>query len=135
MPDVNELLAAAEDALKNAHAPYSRLKVGAAILSASGRIHTGCNVESVAFPVGGCAEHHAIAAAVRAEGSTLRIQRIAIAALDAEDKPMAIPPCGACRQLIHEFGPKSEVTFLARSGKVETFAIGTLLPESFVFEP
>ena len=56
MNDVAQLLAAADEALKNAHAPYSRLKVGAAILSATGKVHTGCNVESVAFPVGGCAE-------------------------------------------------------------------------------
>jgi cytidine deaminase len=135
MTDVARLLAAADEALRYAHAPYSRLKVGAAILSSAGNVHTGCNVESVAFPVGGCAEHHAIAAAVRAEGPRLRIKKIAIAALDGDDKPMAIPPCGACRQLIHEFGPQAEVSFLARSGRIETFAIGTLLPESFVLEP
>lgn len=135
MPDVNELLAAAGEALKCAHAPYSKLKVGAAVLTTSGRVHTGCNVESVAFPVGGCAEHHAIAAAVRAEGPRVRVVKVAVAALDGHDAPMPIPPCGACRQLIHEFGHDAEVSFLARSGKVETFKIGTLLPESFVFEP
>lgn len=128
------LLAAATEALANAHAPFSRLQVGAAVLSASGRVHTGCNVESVAFPVGGCAEHHAIAAAVRAEGSGLRLVAVAVAARDARGRDVPIPPCGACRQLIHEFGPGCTVSFRAGSGCVETFSIDHLLPETFSFD-
>jgi cytidine deaminase len=131
--DPAALLAHAVEALRFAHSPYSQLKVGAAVLTASGRIHSGCNVESVAFPVGGCAEHHAIAAAVRAEGSGVRLLAVAVAARDALDRDVPIPPCGACRQLILEFGPQAQVSFHARSGRVETFAIGTLLPESFDF--
>lgn len=134
MTDHQSLLEHAREALHFAHAPYSRLRVGAAVLTDSGRIHTGCNVESVAFPVGGCAEHHALAAAVRAEGPRLRLVAVAVAARDGQDREVPIPPCGACRQLIHEFGPAAEVIFHARSGRVETFSIGTLLPESFVFE-
>jgi cytidine deaminase len=127
------LLTHANEALQFAHAPYSRLKVGAAVLTDSGRIHTGCNVESVAFPIGGCAEHHALAAAVRAEGSKVRLVAVAVAARDGDNRDVPIPPCGACRQLIHEFGPDAEVTFLARSGRVQSFSIGILLPESFTF--
>jgi cytidine deaminase len=127
------LLAHANEALQFAHAPYSKLKVGAAVLTESGRIHTGCNVESVAFPVGGCAEHHALAAAVRAEGPKLRVIAVAVAAINGEGRDVPIPPCGACRQLIHEFGPGAEVTFHARSGLVESFPISVLLPETFSF--
>jgi cytidine deaminase len=134
-PDRDALLAAATEALAKAHAPFSRLHVGAAVLSTSGRVHTGCNVESVAFPVGGCAEHHAIAAAVRAEGSGVRLLAVAVAARNAQGIDVPIPPCGACRQLIHEFGPGCTVTFRAGSGRIENFPIGHLLPETFSFEP
>ncbi len=133
MTDIQALLDQAHTALQFAHAPYSKLKVGAAVLSESGRIHTGCNVESVAFPVGGCAEHHALAAAVRAEGPGLRVVAVAVAAINGEGRDVPIPPCGACRQLIHEFGPGAEVTFHARSGRVQSFPISVLLPETFSF--
>ena len=134
MSDSTALLAHATEALRFAHAPYSKLKVGAAVLAASGQVYSGCNVESVAFPVGGCAEHHALAAAVRAEGSSLRLIAVAVAARDGDDRDVPIPPCGACRQLIHEFGPRAEVSFRARSGRIECFAISALLPESFSFD-
>lgn len=133
--DRDALLAAATAALAQAHAPYSRFKVGAAVLSAAGHVHSGCNVESVAFPVGGCAEHHAIAAAVRAEGPGLRLVAVAVAARDAAGRDVPIPPCGACRQLIREFGADDcTVTFRAGSGRIETYAIRHLLPESFSFD-
>lgn len=132
--EILELLDQAGQALKQAHAPYSRLHVGAALRSASGRVHTGCNVESAAFPVGGCAEHHAIAAAVRAEGSALRIISIAVLAVDGEGRTPAIPPCGACRQLIHEFGPDATVLFRGRDGAIQSHAIDALLPHSFSLE-
>jgi cytidine deaminase len=135
MTDTHELLHAAGDALQKAHAPYSKLKVGAAVRSTSGRIYSGCNVESVAFPVGGCAEHHAIAAAVRAEGPTVRLTAVAVRAIDGHEREVPIPPCGGCRQLIHEFGPAAKVTFLGLRGQLVTFGIGELLPESFTFDP
>lgn len=129
------LLARAGAALAQAHAPFSRLRVGAAVLTAGGNVYTGCNVESVAFPVGGCAEHHAIAAAVLAEGPRMRLVRVAVAARDRNDAAAAVPPCGACRQLIHEFGPDAKVAFLAQSGEVVQRAIGVLLPDSFTLDP
>jgi cytidine deaminase len=133
-PDRDALVAAATEALAQAHAPYSRLRVGAAVLTDSGRVHTGCNVESAAFPVGGCAEHHAIAAAVRAEGSGVRLRAVAVAARDERGRDLPIPPCGACRQLIHEFGPDAEVTFRANGGALRTFRMRELLPETFCFD-
>lgn len=128
-----ELLDHANQALRHSHAPYSRLSVGAALRSAGGRIHSGCNVESAAFPVGGCAEHHAIAAAVRAEGSAMRIERIAVLAVDGDGITPPIPPCGACRQLIREFGPDAVVLFRGSEGGIEQHRIVDLLPHSFTF--
>jgi|SRR5690606_28815206 len=128
--DMDLLLARAGQALRCAHAPWSRFRVGAAVLSAQGNVYTGCNVESVAFPVGGCAEHHAIAAGVLAEGADFRVVRIAVAAhRDGSEAP--VPPCGACRQLIAEFGPGAEVAFLGRDGAIAQLSITELLPESF----
>lgn len=132
--DLELLLARAGEALRCAHAPYSRFRVGAALLSAQGNVYTGCNVESVAFPVGGCAEHHAIAAGVLAEGAEFQVLRIAIAAhRDGAEAP--VPPCGACRQLIAEFGPEAQVTFRARDGRMACYGIAELLPESFQLPP
>lgn len=135
MSDTHELLAAAQQALLRAYAPYSRLRVGSALRSASGKVYVGCNVENAAFPIGGCAEHHAIANAVMAEGPALRIEAIAVAALDDADRPVPIPPCGACRQFIFEFGPAALVSFPGRDGTVLSLPITELLPHTFEFEP
>lgn len=128
-----DLLQAAGEALGHAHAPYSKLRVGAAVRAASGRVYTGCNVECAAFPLGGCAERHAIAAAVLAEGRSARISAIAISALDEQGHAVAIPPCGGCRQLIFEFGPDAEVVFRGRDGHPAVHAIRGLLPHAFEF--
>lgn len=133
MTDIQQLLAAATAASENAYAPYSRLFVGAAVLTGSGDIYSGCNVENVAFPVGGCAEHHAIAAAVRAEGAAMRLRAVAISARAADGGCVAITPCGACRQLILEFGADAEVIFRAQDGEPVRLGIAELLPHSFAF--
>lgn len=132
--ELDLLLARAGEALRCAHAPWSGFRVGAAVLSEQGNVYTGCNVESVAFPVGGCAEHHAIAAGVLAEGAEFRVSRIAVAA-HRDGSAAPVPPCGACRQLIAEFGADAEVAFLGRDGAIARFSIATLLPESFSLEP
>ncbi|MBL8244824.1 MAG: cytidine deaminase [Rhodanobacteraceae bacterium] len=126
-----DLLDESAVAMRQAYAPYSQLFVGAALRSASGQVYSGCNVECGAFGIGGCAERNAIAAAVRAEGAGLRIEAVAISAVDKHDTPMAIPPCGACRQLIRELGPRAEVVFLGGEGLVQT-DINALLPHNFV---
>ena len=106
---------------KNAYAPYSNFKVGAAIL-AGGKIYVGCNVENAAYPVGICAERSALAAAVTAGNST--IDAVVITA----DKPLT--PCGMCRQALAEFNP--EVPILMISDQMEAQAtLGQLLPDPF----
>jgi cytidine deaminase len=120
----------------NAYAPYSSFRVGAALRTGSGGLYAGCNVENSAFPVGGCAERHAIAAAVAAEGQAMRIVAIAVAAFDPTGESVACAPCGACRQAIIEFGPTARVTF--RSGAEDalaTVSAETLLPAAFSFNP
>jgi cytidine deaminase len=106
---------------KNAYAPYSSFKVGAAILS-GGKIYVGCNVENAAYPVGLCAERSALAAAVAAGNKT--IEAVVITA----DRPLT--PCGMCRQALAEFNP--EVPILMISDQMEAQAtLGQLLPDPF----
>ncbi len=129
------LMQAAEQAVLRAYAPYSRLRVGAAVQSLSGNIYVGCNVENAAFPIGGCAEHHAIAAAVVAEGPGVRLDAVAVCALDDADQSVPIPPCGACRQFIFEFGPTAVVSFPGQGGVLQSMLITELLPHTFEFAP
>ncbi|OHE82429.1 MAG: hypothetical protein A2X76_01985 [Lysobacterales bacterium GWF1_69_6] len=129
------LVSMAEHTLAQAHAPWSGLSVGAVVLTRGGDLHAGCNVESAAFPLGGCAERHAIAAAVLAEGPGMEIVAVAIAARDAGGQLRAIPPCGACRQLIHEFGKDAWVGWRTGDGTSAWHAIGALLPEAFELPP
>lgn len=128
-----DLLRAASSALVHAHAPHSKLRVGAAVRVASGKVYSGCNVECAAYPLGGCAERHAIAAAVLAEGSSIEISAIAICALDEHGNAVPIPPCGGCRQLILEFGREAEVVFRGRDGEIAIHAIRALLPHAFEY--
>ena len=120
------LLKAAQSAQKNAYAPYSGFRVGAAILGRSGAIFSGCNVENVAYPEGTCAEAGAIAAMVAA-GET-RIAEIAVIG----DAPDPVTPCGGCRQKIAEFAPPGvPVTMANLSGDTLTMKIEELLPFAF----
>jgi cytidine deaminase len=124
----------AEQAARNAYAPYSAFRVGAAVSTEAGAVYIGCNVENSAFPVGGCAERHAIAAAVAAEGHTMRLSAVAVIALDPAGEPVPCAPCGACRQAILEFGPGAQVIF--RTGDADpvvTVTAEELLPGAFSF--
>lgn len=125
------LLELAEQAGQQAYAPYSRLLVGAAVLTTAGGRYSGCNVENAAYPSGGCAEQHAIAAAVRAEGPGMRLVAVAISARDGRGESLAIPPCGACRQRIAEFGDAVEIAFAGGDGTVVRTTLGVLLPQGF----
>jgi cytidine deaminase len=122
---------AAATAAHQAYAPYSGLSVGAAVLSTRGGVYCGCNVENGALPVGGCAERAAIAAAVLAEGPDFALAAIAVAAFSRETTPLAVAPCGACRQAIIEFGPEALVEFLAADGDWVTTSAHELLPRRF----
>jgi len=121
-----DLLDAARAVRENAHAPYSRFKVGAAVRAASGRIFTGCNVENAAYPEGTCAEAGAIAAMVAA-GETLIIEAAVIA-----DGTSPVSPCGGCRQRLAEFAAGDmRVTMAALSGVQEVATLAELLPGAF----
>ncbi|MEM9939489.1 MAG: cytidine deaminase [Pseudomonadota bacterium] len=121
-----DLLDLATAARENAHAPYSKFKVGAAIRTASGKTFSGCNVENVAYPEGTCAEAGAIAAMVAA--GEREIAEILIIA----DAPKPITPCGGCRQRIAEFAqPGTSVTMTTLNGPAETTTIAALLPSAF----
>ncbi|MGR3433663.1 MAG: cytidine deaminase [Shimia sp.] len=120
------LLDAARAVRENAHAPYSRFKVGAAIRAASGAIYQGCNVENVAYPEGTCAEAGAIAA--MAAAGEYAIAEVAVIA----DSPTPVPPCGGCRQKLAEFAARDvTVTLATTDGATETTTVGALLPGLF----
>lgn len=121
------LTEAAKAVRKNAYAPYSNFKVGAALLSASGRVHVGCNVENVAYPEGTCAEAGAIAAMV-SDGDTEFTEIVVIA-----DSPVPVTPCGGCRQKMFEFASAdANVTLASLSGETVTMRVADLLPGAFV---
>jgi cytidine deaminase len=131
------LIATARAAAAGAHAPYSRLHVGAALLSAAGRIHAGCNVENAAYPLGACAEPAAIAAGVLAEGAGFRIAEVAVWAETEDSGHFAISPCGGCRQRIAELtrDPHVLVHFAWPGPEFRSVSIGELLPHAFGWTP
>jgi cytidine deaminase len=119
------LVAAAKLAREMAFAPYSKFKVGAALLAEDGTVVTGCNVESASYGLTICAERVAIAKGV-SEGRT-RFVCVAVGA----DTDTPTPPCGACRQLLWEFAPDAEVILANTAGKIETHTVRELLPLGF----
>jgi len=121
-----KLLAAAQAAMRNAHAPYSNFKVGAALLTTKGKIFAGCNVENASYGMTNCAERTAIFSAVATLGPKIEIAEIVV----VNNHNVPCSPCGACRQVIYEFGPKAVVHFQSASGP-KTLAITELLPEGF----
>jgi cytidine deaminase len=120
------LLAAARKAMKQAYAPYSQFKVGAAMLTSKGEVFSGCNVENASYGLSNCAERTAIFAAVAQSGPGLDIRTIAV----VNDQGVPCSPCGACRQVIYEFGPNATVYFQSAEGWKESH-ITELLPEGF----
>jgi cytidine deaminase len=123
------LLKAARAAMKKAHAPYSKFRVGAAFLTTSGEVFAGCNVENASYGLTNCAERTAIFTAVAKLGGKMRIRSIVV----VNDQGIPCSPCGACRQVIYEFGPEATVYFQAKDGWKEV-AITELLPEGFRFQ-
>ncbi len=119
------LLQAALDARLNAHAPFSKFLVGAAIEAADGRIFGGCNIENSSYGLTNCAERTAIFRAV-AEGAR-RFTRIAIVV----DTQKLTPPCGACRQVLWDLCGDLEVILFNLQGQRETFRLADLLPRAF----
>jgi len=120
-----DLITAAEDALKNAHAPYSNYKVGAALLCSDGTIFKGCNVENASYGLTNCAERTALFSAVAA-GQT-EFMALAIAA-SGEPTPF---PCGTCRQVLAEFCPADFPVYIKQADDSITTTLGKLLPYAF----
>ena len=123
-----ELLDAARNVREMAYCPYSKFRVGAAIIDEHGNVHVGCNVENAAYPQGSCAEAGAISAMVAAGGQ--RIVSIAIAG--GGDKTRACTPCGGCRQRIHEFSDdQTRIIVKDNDNQWHTYSLAELLPSSF----
>ena len=122
---MDALVAAAIEAREKAHAPYSKFKVGAAVVDGEGRVHTGCNVENATYGLTLCAERVAIFKAV-SEGAR-GFTRVAVVA----DTDALTPPCGACRQILWEFCGDVEIVLANLKGKSETLRLGALLPRPF----
>ena len=122
--DMDELFQKALDSAGSAYAPYSRFRVGAALLSDDGRIFTGCNVENRSYGLTVCAERTALFKGI-SEGAK-RFIALAVSTPDS-DKPTA--PCGACRQVISEFmSPQAQVRFGGNSSERVNTTIGELYP-------
>jgi cytidine deaminase len=119
------LLAMARRAGRKAYAPYSKFRVGAALLAGDGRVFTGCNVENASYGLSQCAERNAVARAV-AEGCR-DFRAIAV----ASDRPEPASPCGACRQVLAEFNRRMKVITAGRKGGVSATRLDRLLPSAF----
>jgi cytidine deaminase len=121
-----KLETAAAKVMMNAHAPYSNFRVGAAILLTNGKVFCGCNVENASYGMTNCAERTAIFSAVAELGPKIEIQAVAV----TNDKGVPCSPCGACRQVIYEFGPDATIFFQSAAGPKQAH-ITELLPEGF----
>jgi cytidine deaminase len=124
---VTDLIGRAREAMRNAWAPYSEFRVGAAIEASDGRVFVGCNVESASYGLTICAERMALGAAVAAGARSLR--RVAVT---TEVEPPAAP-CGACRQLLAEFGLHLEVIAAGPTSE-RRWTLAGLLPDAFTKE-
>ncbi|MBR2284294.1 MAG: cytidine deaminase [Ruminococcus sp.] len=105
--DYRELLAAARRAAEHSHSPYSHFRVGAAVLTRSGKVYTGCNIENISYPLCNCAERTALFKAV-SEGED-DFEAIAVVGSSGEDFSQPCFPCGACLQVISEFSGENEL--------------------------
>src|SRR6202158_1787250 len=109
------LLRTARAAMKKAYAPYSHFRVGSSLLTTPGKVFSGCNVENASYGMTNCAERAAIFSAVAQLGPKMQIRAIAV--VNNHNAPCS--PCGVCRQVIYEFGPKAVVYFRGFSGPKE----------------
>ena len=122
------LMAEAVRARKRAYAPYSRFPVGAALLAKDGRVYLGCNVENASYGLAICAERNAVWKAV-SDGVT-EFAAIAVTARDGR----GAPPCGSCRQVLHEFAPNAWVYWRDARGRILKRRLSELLPNAFKLE-
>jgi cytidine deaminase len=120
------LLGTATQALEHAYAPYSGFPVGAALITEDGRLFTGCNVENASYGLTICAERAAIFNAINQVQGKLKLRAIAV--VNGRDVPCS--PCGACRQVIAEFGEHTVCVFRGENEYID-MSIAELLPETF----
>jgi len=122
----NDLFIKASEVMEAAYVPYSKFKVGAAILDENDNYHVGCNVENAAYPIGNCAEASAISSMIVSKGTKI----IAIAVTGYGD--MLCTPCGGCRQRIREFASLNTPIIIGNEKKIQKiFTLKELLPYSF----
>jgi cytidine deaminase len=126
VPMRERLVRSARKVMKNAYAPFSHFRVGAAILTSKGQIFVGCNVENSSYGMTNCAERTAIFSAIAKDGPGLEIHAVAV----ANDHGVPCSPCGACRQVIYEFGQNALILYQGENGPKESL-ITELLPEGF----
>jgi cytidine deaminase len=124
-PDIPALVAAAGAARERAYVPYSRFPVGAAALTASGRVFPGCNIENAAYPSCLCAERVALTSAYAAG------EREIVALAVVADTAGPVSPCGTCRQVIHELAPRCIVVLANAQGQTLQTTPQALLPGGF----
>lgn len=124
-----ELVDLAIKSMKNSYSPYSGCTVGAALLTKSGRVFTGCNVENASFSATVCAERTAVFKAV-SEGER-EFSAIAVAG-GKDGRVQGFMPCGVCRQVLAEFGDKDmKILVVKEDGSFNTFTLNELLPKAF----
>lgn len=127
--ELKELLEMARQAQAQAYAPYSRFRVGCVLIGESGALYKGCNVENGAYGSTICAERTAVlSAVVSGERSFSRI-------LLVTDSPKPEAPCGACRQVLHEFAPNLEIISVGTDGSEQRWNLKDLLPHGFDLKP
>jgi cytidine deaminase len=130
--EIKKLLASARKVARNTYSPYSKFPVGAALMTAGGKVFTGCNVENASYGLTLCAERVAVTSAVAAGYRKFK----ALAVVGGRRK--AARPCGACLQVLSEFcGPDFPIYLapLDKPSKVETVSLGALLPHVFRLTP
>lgn len=123
---IQVLLEVAKNARKNAYVPYSKYRVGAALLASSGNVYAGCNVENASYGLAICGERTAYVKAI-SEGER---EFVAIAVMTDN----AGTPCGACRQFMAEFGLDTAVVLADKKGNYTLHTVGSLLPGAFVLQ-
>lgn len=125
--DRSRLLEAATLAAAQAYAPYSHFRVGAAVLTEQGTVHAGCNVENASYGLTICAERNALFQMVAAAPRPLAVRALLV--YTPTLSPTA--PCGACRQVLHEFGPHCAVVCVCDGGDAIVATLDQLLPHAF----
>lgn len=121
-----EMILSAQEASKNAYAPYSKFPVGACVLAGSGKFYTGCNFENASFGLTICAERNAVGTAIANGEKT--IKAIAVYSPNMSN----CQPCGACRQVLNEFQDEGGIDVITKNGEqISVRKLNELLPESF----